>query len=139
MRIIITHLIFSVSLLLSVNVFAGISVIVHPNNVNTIDAKQIRAMYLAKTNAFPDGGRAIPFGVADNNEMKKRFSKELLRKSPSSLNSYWSRMIFYAKGKPPKPLSMAAVKAKIAMDKSAIGYIDSELVDESVKEIFQIQ
>lgn len=136
---IINRLILTISLLLSVNALAAIAVIVHPENDNVINAKQIRSMYLAKNNSFPNGDKVSPLDVTNDTEMKNKFAKVLLRKSPSSLNSYWSRMIFSAKGKPPKVLSMSAVKAKVAIDHSAIGYIDSESVDDSVKVIYLIE
>ena len=127
------------SLTLCVNVFASIAVIIHPENNNAIDAQQIRSIYLSKTRTFESGDKANPIDVKDNDDLRDKFSKALLRKSPSSLNSYWSRMIFSAKGRPPEKLSMSAVKAKVASDKLSIGYIDETLVDDSVKVVFRVE
>lgn len=138
MKTIIISLLLSTCAMMSLNAVASIVVIFHPSNTNNVDAKQIRSMYLAKTHVFPDGEKVTPLDVADESEVKKIFSKKVLRKSPSSLNSYWSRMIFSAKGKPPKALSMSGVKARVAIDKNAMGYIDSELVDDSVKVILTL-
>ena len=124
--------------LLATPTFAGIAVIVHPDNNSQIDKNDIRAIYLAKTNSFDGGAKATPVDVDNNDDMKKIFAKQVLRKSVSSLNSYWSRMIFSARGNPPKSMSMAGVKAKVANDKSAIGYIDSSMVDGSVKVVLTI-
>ncbi len=126
-------------LVVSFPALAGISVIVNPENNVELTAKEVRAIYLAKTNAFPSGEKVQPLDVNNNDDIKHKFSKDVLRKSPSSLNSYWSRMIFSAKGTPPQSLSMSAVKAKVANDKSAIGYIDSSLVDSSVKVVYSFE
>jgi len=112
---------------------ADIAVIVHADNPVKLNAKEIRSIYLAKTNEFSNGDRVRPIDVNNNDEVRGAFTKKILRKSPSSLNSYWSRMIFSAKGTPPQTLSMAAAKAKVANDKSAIAYIDAALVDDSVR------
>ena len=125
-----------IGLLGTLPAFADISVIVNPNNNIELSAKEVRAIYLAKTNAFPSGDKVQPLDINNNDEIKNKFSKDVLRKSPSSLNSYWSRMIFSAKGTPPQSLSMAAVKVKVANDKSAIGYIDSSMVDDSVRVVY---
>lgn len=44
-------------------------------------------------------------------------------------------MIFTGKGHPPAEMDAAAVKAKVASDPSAIGYIDASEVDASVREV----
>jgi len=124
---------FFVALGLALPALADIAVIVHADNPVKLNAKEIRSIYLAKINEFSNGDRVRPIDVNNNDEVRGAFTKKILRKSPSSLNSYWSRMIFSAKGTPPQTLSMAAAKAKVANDKSAIAYIDAALVDDSVR------
>ena len=136
---IIIKLSLLLSVLLSLSAWAEISVIVNPDNTNDIDVKQIRAIYLAKTNVFDNGDKATPVDVSGNRAVKDKFAASVLRKSPSSLNSYWSRMIFSAKGAPPKTFTMSGVRAKVAVDITAIGYIESALVDESVKVIYTFE
>lgn len=112
--------------------FAEIVVIINPNNNNEINADIIRKIFLKKINTFSDGVEAKPFDLLDE-ARQIEFTKKALRKTSSSLHSYWSRMIFSAKGYPPKALSAAEMKRVVASNISAIGYIDSKDVDDSVK------
>ena len=118
---------------------AGIAVIVHPDNPNTLDASQVRKIFLAKVRSFPDGSEVLPIDQEVGTEARNLFVSEVLKKDEGNLNSYWARMLFSSKGKPPKVINNAAeMKALIAGNKNAIGYINSEQVDSSVKVLVTI-
>ncbi|MDH4276244.1 MAG: phosphate ABC transporter substrate-binding protein, partial [Gammaproteobacteria bacterium] len=52
----------------------------------------------------------------------------------SQLKSYWATLIFSGKGTPPKAVGDAGdVKAIVAKNPSAIGYIDKRFADNNVK------
>lgn len=117
---------------------AGIAIIVNPKNTNAIDINDVRKIFLGKTKVFPNGQEATPLDLLDTSAEKEEFSNEVLRKSTASLNSYWSRMLFSSKGKPPRSLDSDQVKQAVAENKDAIGYINSSDVDSSVKVLFSV-
>jgi ABC-type phosphate transport system substrate-binding protein len=61
------------------------------------------------------------------------------RKNEAQLKSYWSGLVFTGKGQPLSSVGDDAdVVAKVAGDASAIGYVDSAAVNESVKVLFTL-
>lgn len=116
--------------------FGKIAVIVHPSNIADLKPLEVRQIFLGKTRTFPNGAPAQAFDADDNNPAKAIFAEQVLHKSLSSLNSYWSRMLFSSKGKPPATLSQEKIKQTVASNKHAIAYIDSSAIDSSVKVLF---
>lgn len=120
-------------------VYAGVAIIVHPDNQNKLNASQIRNIYLAKSRMFPDGMEVLPIDQDVDDLSRVVFIKEILKKDEGNLNSYWARMLFSSKGKPPKVINNSAeMKKLIATNKNAIGYIDTKDVDSSVKVVLSI-
>ena len=118
----------------SVPALAAVVVIVHPDNPNTLDENQVRKIFLGKSRAFPDGMEVLPIDQDVNDPSRAVFVKQILKKDEGNLNSYWARMLFSSKGKPPKVINNPAeMKKLIASNKNAIGYIDASEVDSSVK------
>ena len=122
----------------SVSSHAEIAVIVNNDNNNSLDLKNIRKIFLGKTKAFPDGTEAKPLDQPEDSAIKSEFTSKVLRKTAASLNSYWSRMLFSSKGRPPRAMSADNVKKTIASNKNAIGYIDSKDIDSTVKVLLTI-
>ncbi|MBT1444280.1 phosphate ABC transporter substrate-binding protein [Shewanella sp. JM162201] len=121
--------------LCSMQVFAGVAVIVHPNNGDTIDKKAIENIYLGKTKSFPGGGQAVPVNL-EGGPVREAFDSTVLGKSSSQLKSYWSQKVFTGKGTPPKEVASAEeVIGLVSSNPNIIGYIDSSQVNGSVKVI----
>jgi ABC-type phosphate transport system substrate-binding protein len=118
---------------------AGVAVIVHPDNTNKLDESQVRNIYLGKTKVFPDGSEVLPVEYDTGIPARDVFIKSVLKKDEANLNSYWARMIFSSKGKPPKVLNNPTeMKRLIAANKNSIGYIDAAEVDSSVRVLMTI-
>lgn len=113
-----------------------VAVIVHPSNTLQLNANEVRQIFLGKTHTFPNGKKAEPFDTEGESNTKVIFTKQVLHKSLSSLNSYWSRMLFSSKGKPPKTFSEDKIKAVVASNKNAIAYIQASAADNSVRVLF---
>lgn len=136
MKILTTLMIQSALLLamLTATAFAENVVIVHPSNSNSLDSEMINRLFLGKAKSFPNGQSATPINLNDKQALREVFDKQILDKTPSQIKAYWSKLIFTGKGTPPEEVgSGAEVKAKVASDPSAIGYIDSSAVDDTVK------
>lgn len=120
-------------ILLSSFASADVAVIVNPA-AGDVSADDIQRLFLGKKSSFSNGGKATPYYLPDNTDERKVFEKEVLKKLPSQIKSYWSKLVFTGKGTPPKILeSSEAAIAKVAKEKGAIAYVNASLVNDSVK------
>ena len=119
---------------------SGVVVVVSANNGNSeLDEKQIYNIYMGKSKSFPDGEKALPVDQKKGSNNRDTFREDILQKSSSQLNTYWSRLIFTGKGTPPQESGdSAAVKELISDNPNLIGYIDSSDVDGSVKVLYEL-
>jgi ABC-type phosphate transport system substrate-binding protein len=122
------------------NVNAETVVIVNPKNpAANLTAEQVASMYLGTATTFPDGGA---LALADQPEaagIRGDFYQKATGRSVAQVKATWARITFTGKGTPPKELkSDAEVKAFVAADPKAIGYIDSGAVDGSVKTVLKL-
>lgn len=119
---------------LSFTVQAEIAVIVNPANANAVTADELNRLFLGRSSSFADGSKAMPLNLAEGQAGRDEFDSKVLNRSSAQLKAYWSKLVFTGKGTPPKELTDdAAVKAAVAADATAIGYISSGSVDDSVK------
>lgn len=118
---------------------AEVAVIVSASNGNTsLDQDTIARVFLGKSKNFPDGSQAVPVDQNSGSATREAFSSTVLGKSSSQLKAYWSRLIFTGKGTPPKESGDdAAVKDLVAKNPNLIGYVDSSVVDGSVKVVYK--
>ncbi len=132
MRIVKTVLLLTA--LLSASAFAEIAVVVNPANANAVSTDDLNRLFLGRASSFADGSKATPLNLAEGQAARDEFDSKVLNRSSAQLKAYWSKLVFTGKGTPPKELADdAAVKAAVAADSSAIGYISSANVDGSVK------
>ena len=97
--------------------YAGIAIIAHPDNDNSISSNQLRKIYLGKTKTFPNGDEVIPLDLPSGDSTRDEFLKTVVKKDESAMNSYWARMLFSSKGKPPKVLDDATSVKKYCCQK----------------------
>ena len=119
---------------------AGVAVIVHPSNGNSMDTAAVSDLFLGKASHFGDGSVAVPIDQSDDSDVKVTFYQKATGKDLSQLNAYWSRLIFTGKGKPPKSVDDDyEVVDLIANNPNMIGYVDSGSVTGSVKVLLTIE
>ena len=108
---------------------AELVIIVNPQNPATrIFPSQAAQFFLGGSVQF------TPVEQADGSPIRAEFCKKVLEKSPDQVEAIWSKIVFTAKGKPPKQYkSSAEVKKAVADNVNAIGYIEKSAVDDSVK------
>ncbi|ALZ77246.1 phosphate ABC transporter substrate-binding protein [Rheinheimera sp. F8] len=120
--------------LTSAVVSAEVAVVVHPSNAASLDQAEISRLFTGRGTAFNNGSKATPFNLAEAAPARAEFDTKVLGKSSSQMKAYWSKLVFTGKGTPPKELATDAdVKAAVAADPAAIGYIDAAAVDATVK------
>ncbi len=117
-------------------VTAEVAVIVHPSNAAAVDQAEITRLFTGRGTSFSNGSKATPMNLAESAATRADFDSKVLGKSSSQMKAYWSKLVFTGKGTPPKEVADdAAMKAAVAADPTAIGYIDAAAVDASVKVI----
>ena len=137
MKIYMIHFCSALMLLFSVNLFADVSVIVHPSNGSALASKDIAKIFLGKKKSFPSGGKVAPLNLKEGNSVREQFNKTVLGKSDNQIKSYWSKLIFTGKGAPPQEAdSDAEIVGLVKANPNMIGYIDSSSVTPDVKVIF---
>lgn len=118
---------------------ADIAVVVHPeNSIDRLSKHQVKKLFLGRLRMLP--GTGLEANVVDQSEQQPSFSvfySKLIKMGPAKLKRYRAAYLFSGKGKLPQKLEDSVqVKVHVASNQSAIGYIDAELVDESVKVVY---
>jgi ABC-type phosphate transport system substrate-binding protein len=119
---------------------AEIVVIVNPKNpAASMTAEQVSALYLGSATTFPEGGAATLADQPEAAGIRGDFYQKATGRSAAQVKATWARIVFTGKGAPPKELkSDADVKAFVANDPKAIGYVNSSAVDGSVKAVLKL-
>jgi len=121
------------------NAHADVVVIVNQKNpLANLTAAQVSAIYLGNTTKFPDGGPVALADLPESAAARSDFYQKTVGRSAAQAKATWARITFTGQASPPKELkSNADVKAFVAGDLKAMGYIDASAVDSSVKVVLK--
>lgn len=121
--------------------WADIAVIVHPSNHSEFNQAVIRQMFLGKKQTYSNGAKITVFELATpSSENQRLFFEKLLEKDKNTLQAYWARMLFSSKAMPPIKLnSNTTMKYTVANTLLALGYIDTQYLDDTVKVVLIIK
>lgn len=109
-------------------------VIANKSNAQAVDIAFATKVYTGGANAWPDGSPLTALEHSDDG-VRAGFAL-MIGKSTANLKAIWAGLMFAGKGTPPKVVGGdAEVKAAVAANKGAIGYIKSGAADDSVKVI----
>jgi ABC-type phosphate transport system substrate-binding protein len=109
-----------------------IAVVVHKDAPAPTQA-EIADVYLGKSQALK------PLDAPEGSPLRADFYRKLTGRDAAQIKSMWSRIVFTGKGSPPKEAAdAAAVKAAVAADAKAIGYLDKAAADSSVKVVLTL-
>lgn len=129
------------AVLLSVTSVAQAGVVVvmsSKSDVSSLSKAQVAQIFMAKTDALPNGRVAKPIDQAEGAAVRNEFYDKVADKSAAQMKAYWSQLTFTGKAQPPRKVSGdAAVKAALGENPAAIGYISDGAVDGSVKVVFK--
>ena len=113
-------------------------VVVNAENDSKISSSDIKKLFLARKGAFDNGDPAKLATLEKNNEIRKDFNSTILNKSESQYSGYWAKMRFTGRATPPIEFSNSLeVKQFVAENKNAIGVMDAEDVDQTVRVVFK--
>ena len=115
---------------------AVVVVVAASSPVREISRLHLADLYLGRTTRFPNGEAAVPIDQRAGTGARAAFLEAYLDRSESQMKSYWSKLIFTGRGRPPRAAADdRAVKQLIAGDPTAIGYLDPGAVDASLRRV----
>ena len=116
-------------------VSADVVVVVSAKSQVTVLTKaQVAEVFLGKATRYPDGSPAVPIDLAEGSAARDEFYAKYTGKSPAQLKAHWSKIIFTGRGQPPaEAANPADLKKRVAENPSAIGYLEPDRVDVTVK------
>lgn len=130
----IKHLTLAIALSLALTsaAQAGLVVVGHPS-ASALTKEQVAEIYLGK-NLSP-----APIDLPLSAVQRAEFYTKVTGRDAAQIRATWSRITFSGKGQPPKEVpDVAAVKKAVVADPRALGYIDKDAVDSSVKVLFAL-
>ena len=103
-------------------------VIVHPKNqITYVDRELLRNAFLKKEAAWSGGETIRPVDLAAKFAVRDRFTRDVLKKTPAQLKTYWNQQIFSGKGVPPPEAdSVADLIAYVLANPGAVGYLPAD-------------
>ena len=114
---------------------AELAVVVNPKAAEaSLTKDQVAQIFLGKSAAL------TPIDQSDSAPVRAAFYKKVTDKDASQARALWSKLVFTGKATMPKEVAdNAAVKAAVAANPKAIGYIDKSAVDSTVKVVYTAQ
>jgi hypothetical protein len=100
-------------------------VIVHPScTQSSVSPDLLRRVWLKKATTWDDGTTVRPIDLPAGDETRDRFTRDIIKKTPSQLKSYWNQQIFSGKGVPPPEAHSAAdAIAYVVAHEGAVAYL----------------
>ena len=111
-----------------------VAVVSAKSNVTALSKNQIVDIFLGNTSLLPNGEKAIPIDQAEGSAARDEFYAKFTGKSAAQMKAHWSKIIFTGRGQPPKEAAFSSdAKKRIVDNPNAIGYLESNMVDSSVR------
>ena len=119
----------ALALAASIPAFAEVVVVVNPKAAEASMTKdQVAQFFLGKSSTM------TPIDQPEDAPLRAEFYKKVTDKDASQAKALWSKLVFTGKATMPKEVAnSAAVKAAVAANPKAIGYMEKSAVDASVK------
>jgi ABC-type phosphate transport system substrate-binding protein len=111
-----------------------VAVVSAKSAIKALTQEQVADIFLGRVSRFPNGLVAVPIDLRDGSPERDQFYAKIAGKTPAQVKAYWSKIIFTGRGQPPRAVPTDLdMKKFIADNDTAIGYIDSALLDSSVR------
>jgi ABC-type phosphate transport system substrate-binding protein len=110
-------------------------VIVHPDNpITDVDRELLRDAFLRRATEWRNGDTIRPIDLSRRFHVRDRFTREVLKKTPAQLRSYWTQQIFSGKGVPPPEADAVRDLIGYVLDhRGAVGYLPASADTEGAK------
>jgi len=106
--------------------------------VGEVDRDGLRELYLRRQRVWPNGAPVIPVNLPAGHALREEFSRLVLGRSSRDLVSYWNGRYFDGIRPPIVLPSAAAVRAYVAAEPAAIGYVPIGEVDETCRILLRV-
>jgi ABC-type phosphate transport system substrate-binding protein len=111
-----------------------VAVVSAKSTVTSLNKSQVADLFLGRASRFPNGVQAVPIDQADGSVVHDEFYAKFTGKTAAQLKTYWSKIIFTGRGQPPPAVpNSVEMKRRLIANPAAIGYIEQDLVDSSVR------
>lgn len=108
------------------------------SSVGKLTKEQVADVFLGKSTSLPGASQAVPFDQAAGSQVRDEFYTKVTGQTQAQVKTLWAKLSFSGKGTPPKALgSDDEVKAQLAANPNAIGYMEKSKLDASVKAVFE--
>lgn len=121
---------------------ADIVVIVHPDNpVQSMTPHEVSDLYLGRSRTFSmTSTPAVAYEQPADSPLREAFFRALNGMRIKQVNAYWARLRFSGEVLPPATLpDSQQVLEAVSRNRAAIGYIDSTLLNRSVKVVLRMK
>jgi ABC-type phosphate transport system substrate-binding protein len=113
-----------------------IVVVVHKENLNTVDLAFVAKIYSGSVRFWPDGSAVVALDQLEDSEARAVFTALVLNRTVANMRAIWAQNIFTGKGLPPKIIpSELDTKKLVANNRNAIAYVHASQVDASLRVI----
>ena len=129
-------------LFLPSQVLADLAIIANKEFTSDLSQRDIKMLYLGKAQHLDDKSVLAlqPVNLPYSNAQRLQFDKSVLGKTEANLRTYWARMIFTSRSRPPRELTTSADVIQHVLEKpNTIGYIDAQQLTENVRVLFIIK
>ncbi|MEC8011024.1 MAG: hypothetical protein VX185_09695 [Pseudomonadota bacterium] len=105
---------------------ADVYVIVsNQSDIHELSKEEVRDIYFSKILTIDNKPVNLVAYDLEDDKIRSNFYKSVSGKSLRQMSSYWARMVYSGRGKPPATLKLEEVLSKILEDPNAIGYVPS--------------
>jgi ABC-type phosphate transport system substrate-binding protein len=109
------------------------------NPLAALTENQVANIFLGRSSFPMSGEDAVPVDLAEDSAVRAEFYRQVTGKSGAQLKAYWSKLIFTGRAQPPREVPDAAALKKLLDSKpAAVGYLDKNDVDASVKVVLPL-
>ena len=117
-----------------------IVVVVNPGSgVESLSRNDVINIFLGGFRRLPSGIAALPVDLPQGNPVREEFYRLLVGKNPAEINTYWSRLIFSGKTRPPlQATRVEDAQAMVLGSVGAITYLARSKVDGRFKIVFEL-
>jgi ABC-type phosphate transport system substrate-binding protein len=114
-----------------------VAVVSAKSPITALSMSEVADLFLGRANHFPTGLQAFPVDQAEGSAIRDEFYSKVVGKTPAQIKAYWSKIIFTGRGQPPPTTSNnIEMRKRISDNPTAIGYIERNMVDDSVRVVF---
>jgi len=114
-----------------------VAVVSANSTINTLSKDQVRDIFLGIDDGTSDNLKLVPVDLDQNSPVRHEFYLMLDNKSPTQVKAHWSQVVFTGRGVPPEQVTNSEeMKQFLLNNPDTIGYIEREMMDESLKIVF---